>query len=89
MAFTLQPALKDDFIDREDILADMLSTLESKHTRMGFALAGPRRIGKTSILKEVVRRLEGKKVLFQSIFPFGILLKIPFLSFAPGLPYLL
>jgi len=61
MAFTLQPALKDDFIDREDILADMLSTLENKYTRMGFALVGPRRIGKTSILKEVGRRLEGKK----------------------------
>ena len=61
MAFTLQPALKDDFIDRKDILVDMLSTLENKYTRMGFALVGPRRIGKTSILKEVVRRLEGKK----------------------------
>ena len=61
MTFTLQPAVKDDFIDREDILADMLSTLENKYTRMGFALVGPRRIGKTSILKEVGRRLEGKK----------------------------
>ncbi|NIA23050.1 MAG: hypothetical protein GWP03_02635, partial [Proteobacteria bacterium] len=62
MAFTLQPAVKDDFIDRkEDTLADMLSTLEDKSTRMGFALVGPRRIGKTSILKEVVRRLEGEK----------------------------
>jgi len=61
MAFTLQPAVKDDFVDREDILADMLSTLEDKSTRMGFALVGSRRIGKTSILKEVVRRLEGEK----------------------------
>jgi len=61
MAFTLQPAVKDDFIDREKILADMLSTLEDESIRMGFALVGPRRIGKTSILKEVVRRLEGKK----------------------------
>ena len=61
MAFTLQPAVKDDFVDREDILADMLSTLEDESTRMGFALVGPRRIGKTSILKEVVRRLEGEK----------------------------
>ena len=61
MAFTLQPAVKDDFIDREDILADMLSTLKDKSTRMGFALVGSRRIGKTSILKEVVRRLEGEK----------------------------
>ena len=61
MAFTLQPAVKDDFIDREDILADMLTTLEDESTRIGFALVGPRRIGKTSILKEVVRRLEGEK----------------------------
>jgi len=61
MAFTLQPAVKDDFIDREEILTEMLSTLEDKSTRMGFALVGPRRIGKTSILKEVVRRLEGRK----------------------------
>ena len=61
MAFTLQPAVKDDFVDREDILADMLSTLKDKSTRMGFALVGSRRIGKTSILKEVVRRLEVEK----------------------------
>ena len=43
MAFTLQPAVKDDFIDREDILADMLTTLKDESTRMGFALVGPRR----------------------------------------------
>ena len=61
MAFTLQPAVKDDFVDREDILADMLSTLKDKSTRMGFALVGSRRIGKTSILMEVVRRLEEEK----------------------------
>ena len=61
MAFTLQPAVKDDFIDREDILADMITTLADESTRMGFALVGPRRIGKTSILKEVARRLEGEK----------------------------
>jgi len=61
MVFTLQPAVRDDFVDREDILADMLSTLKDKSTRMGFALVGARRIGKTSILKEVMRRLEGEK----------------------------
>jgi len=68
MAFTLQPAVKDDFVDRENILADMLSTLEDESTRMGFALVGPRRIGKTSILKEVVRRLEGKKSIVPVYF---------------------
>ena len=57
MAFTLQPAVKGDFIDRDDILADMITTLRDKSIRMGFALVGPRRIGKTSILKEVAERL--------------------------------
>ena len=61
MAFTLHPELKNDFVDREDILVDMLSTLKDKSTRMGFALVGSRRIGKTSILKEVMRRLKGEK----------------------------
>lgn len=46
MAFTLQPAVKDDFVDREDILADMITTLADESTRMGFALVGSRRIGK-------------------------------------------
>ena len=61
MAFTLQPAVKGDFIDRDDILADMITTLNDESIRMGFALVGPRRIGKTSILKEVARRLHEKK----------------------------
>jgi len=61
MPFTLQPAVKNDFINREDILKEMLSTLQDENVRMGYALVGPRRIGKTSILKEVIRRLEQKK----------------------------
>jgi len=61
MAFTLQPAVKDDFINREDIVKEMVSSLEDERVRMGFALVGPRRIGKTSILKEVIRRLQEKK----------------------------
>jgi len=61
MPFTLQPAVKHDFINREDILKEMLSTLQDESVKMGYALVGPRRIGKTSILKEVMRRLEKKK----------------------------
>lgn len=49
MAFTLQPGIKDDFVNREDILTEMLSSLQDQGVRMGFALVGPRRIGKTSI----------------------------------------
>ncbi|HHD63894.1 MAG TPA: ATP-binding protein [Desulfobulbaceae bacterium] len=69
MVFTLQPAVKDDFVDRKYILADMLSSLEDGSTRMGFALVGPRRIGKTSILKEVVRRLRRGKGVVPVYFP--------------------
>ncbi|MEW6620718.1 MAG: ATP-binding protein [bacterium] len=57
MSFTLQPATEEDFVDREDILEEMLQTLTDEKVRMGYALVGPRRIGKTSILKEVARRL--------------------------------
>jgi len=41
MAFTLQPAIKDDFVNREDILTEMLSSLQDQGVRMGFALVGP------------------------------------------------
>lgn len=51
MRFTLQPATREDFIDREDILEEMLHTLTDKKVRMGYAFVGHRRIGKTSILK--------------------------------------
>lgn len=63
MSFTLQPATKDNFIDREDILKEMLNTLTDRNIRMGFALVGPRRIGKTSILKEVAGRLKKRIIL--------------------------
>lgn len=46
MAFTPQPATKDDFINREKILDEMLSTLADKRTRMGFALVSPMKVGK-------------------------------------------
>jgi len=49
MAFALQPAIKDDVLNREDILTKMLSSLQDQGVRMKFALIGPRRIGKTSI----------------------------------------
>ncbi len=68
MAFTLQPATRDDFINREDIMLEMLSSLEDERIRMGYALVGPRRIGKTSILKELIRRLHDKKNIFPVYF---------------------
>lgn len=58
MPFTIQPAEGPTFIDREDELKDILTTLKDTSSTMGFALYGKRRMGKTSIFKETYRRLK-------------------------------
>lgn len=58
MAFTLLPATEKDFVNREDIVLDMVHSLSNKKERIGYALYGKRRIGKTSILREVERSLK-------------------------------
>lgn len=61
MAFTLKPAVGENFVDREDILNEMTETLTDPRLDMGFALVGQRRIGKTSILKELVNRFSERE----------------------------
>ena len=56
MAFTLTPVSADDFIGRKKVTAELVNQLKSKN-KIGFSLMGVRRVGKTSILKEVERRL--------------------------------
>lgn len=58
MAFTLRPASGTDFVDRDTLLAEMVETLTNPEISMGFALYGRRRVGKTSIFKELERRLQ-------------------------------
>ncbi|HIH20436.1 TPA: AAA family ATPase [Candidatus Micrarchaeota archaeon] len=58
MAFTLAPAEGKDFVNRQELLREMVETLSDRKTRMGFALYGRRRIGKTSVLLEAKRKLE-------------------------------
>lgn len=60
MAFTLTPVKGEDFINRTRILDEMISELSNPDSTSGFALYGRRRIGKTSILKEVSGRLTEK-----------------------------
>ena len=60
-----------DEINRETLLDEMITTLMDKKIDMGFALIGPRRVGKTSILKEISRRLANKRdtvVIYFSIW---------------------
>ncbi len=68
MAFTLTPAEGSDFINRKELLAEMISTLSSPKVQMGFALYGVRRVGKTSILKEVSRQLSKHKAIVPVYF---------------------
>ena len=56
MAFTLTPVSADDFVGRKEITSELVNQLASKN-KIGFSLLGVRRVGKTSILKEVDRRL--------------------------------
>jgi len=57
MGFTLRPVKGAGFIDRQELLEEMSSELKDIKSSTGYALYGKRRIGKTSILREVQRRL--------------------------------
>jgi len=59
--FTLRPVWGEGFLDREELVAEMVDTLASPSQRMGFALVGKRRMGKTSIFLETERRLREEK----------------------------
>ncbi len=61
MAFTIQPAVGKGFINREEELQDILTTLKDRESTIGFALMGKRRMGKTSIFKETERLLKREK----------------------------
>ncbi len=61
MSYTLQPAQGDSFVNREDLLDEILSDLEDRNSTIGYALYGVRRIGKTSVFRETERRLKHRK----------------------------
>ena len=60
MHFTLQPVKGTGFINRSELLEEMVYELKGTESTIGYALYGKRRIGKTSILKEVQKRLENE-----------------------------
>ncbi|KUG21266.1 MAG: hypothetical protein KO206_06325 [Methanomicrobiaceae archaeon] len=53
------PATGDDFIDRERETAFILDTIEKDHVM----LVAPRRFGKTSIMRNIQKRLESSRLL--------------------------
>ncbi|RZN13852.1 MAG: ATP-binding protein [Methanosarcinales archaeon] len=71
MKFTLQPVKGKEFINRTELLKEMVEELRDKRSTTGYALYGKRRIGKTSILKEVQRRLDQEEeivVVYYSVW---------------------
>ncbi len=58
MHFTLQPVKGAGFVNRTELLEEMIAELKETGSTIGYALYGKRRIGKTSVLKEVQTRLE-------------------------------
>lgn len=64
------PVSEKDIVDREDFLISLETRLAESQSIM---LAGPRRIGKTSLALEVMRRLKGKEnyVAFVDLFRYN------------------
>ncbi len=56
-------AAMTEFVDREEILSHLVNSIETKRRNVNYALVGPRQIGKTSILREVVRILGDKAIV--------------------------
>ncbi len=87
MPFTLQPAVGENFIDREEIVREMIATLTNKNIVMGFALVGNRRMGKSSILREVYSILGKDKRIVPVYFSLWSLLERTVEEFSRSLTF--
>jgi len=56
-----------NIINRDDILDKLLSAITQRNLKSNYALIGPRRIGKTTILEELERRLAKRSVIVARI----------------------
>ncbi|MGB2726894.1 MAG: hypothetical protein WBD09_00255 [Halobacteriota archaeon] len=83
--FTLQPVKGEGFIDRQELLEEMLSELTDVKSTTGYALYGNRRIGKTSILKEVQIRLESERKIVPVYFSVWDLIEFSVVEFCQRL----
>ncbi len=63
MVFYLTPVTGRLLIDREQELNQIVRELSNKKSRIGFAITGIRRVGKTSLLQEAKDRLEKRGII--------------------------
>ena len=70
------PVSEKDIVDREDFLVSLGTRLQEGQSIM---LAGPRRIGKTSLALEVLRRLKSKEsyIAFVDLFRYTVTIQVP------------
>lgn len=62
--FKLTPVTGKGLVGRNDVVGTMLRTLSDKKSNVGYALYGARRIGKTSVLRELERKLsQGEDII--------------------------
>ncbi len=69
--FTLKPISGKGFVDRKELVRDMFLDFKDIKTNVGYALYGVRKIGKTSILRELERVLNKEKkvvVVYMSVW---------------------
>lgn len=59
--FTLRPVTGSKFIGRKKLIKELLEELSSSKSMMGYCIYGRRRVGKTSLLQEIRRRLAPKE----------------------------
>lgn len=83
--FTLRPVEGKNFVNREDLIEDVLHTLTSPKIKMGFAFYGKRRAGKTSLLLELRRRLATQQNIVPVYFSFWDLVDTSCVAFAKEL----
>lgn len=85
MGFTLVPVYKENFIDRSILLDELYAELSNSKSNTGYALFGKRRVGKTSIFKELQWRLEEAKGIVPVYFSVWDLIEFTLLEFCQKL----
>ncbi len=68
MSFTLKPVVGENFFNRDSLVSEMVGVLSDKGNNTGFALYGKRRVGKTSVFKQVFLKLQGNKEIVPVYF---------------------
>jgi len=83
--FILQAANSNTFINRQELLNEMVCELGNVNSNTGYALFGKRRIGKTSALKEVQRRVFRNKNIIVIYFSVWDLIEFTLTEFCKKL----